>query len=504
MQRLLGLDLVDRLDSDLDYLIARSSNSTKAERLRMEKRTLDLKLVELNDQLANLHARLFVLCDQEKHLKKKLGNIERELAAAGGNYAKRRPRLQQRLAELKPEIEATENTICELTSGLLPFALSPNLCKTLEQRLNMEEQLHRQQIANEVWRIRLAHVETKLQDGVFWNGIDVSQPARDMLTSQLLGLLQFPGEDVNSTTVFVHHLSEEDHKKLKDWIGQAVHVIPERMELVSKQLRRLRRERDEIQNELNRSPVDEVLAPIHSQILQLETSLRQLRRKQETLQKEEGSLSFQVKAVTRDLGQVKERLADFASKAQQARLAGRVQRVLGEYRELLLRKRITALEEALVIAFNGLCRKERLLARASIDPETYHVSLQSAGGHIIGIDSLSAGEHQLYALALLQALRQVSGRPLPLVIDTPLARLDEVHRPHVLDKYFPQVSRQVLLFATEMELSEDLMTHVRPYLCRRFTLSFDSNTWETRVVASHAAPQFENDTVSALDGEVFV
>jgi DNA sulfur modification protein DndD len=95
--------------------------------------------------------------------------------------------------------------------------------------------------------------------------------------------------------------------------------------------------------------------------------------------------------------------------------------------------------------------------------------------------SLSAGERQLYALALLQALRQMSGRQLPLLIDTPLARLDEHHRSQVLHEYLPHVSSQVILFTTDAEIDDGLLAEAEPFVARVYRLDYDPEAQETRV-----------------------
>ena len=41
-----------------------------------------------------------------------------------------------------------------------------------------------------------------------------------------------------------------------------------------------------------------------------------------------------------------------------------------------------------------------------------------------------------------------------MAIDTPLGRLDSSHRRHLLERYFPQASHQVLLFSTDTEIGE--------------------------------------------------
>jgi DNA sulfur modification protein DndD len=118
----------------------------------------------------------------------------------------------------------------------------------------------------------------------------------------------------------------------------------------------------------------------------------------------------------------------------------------------LLRQRVAALEKALITSFNTFCRKEHLIEQVSISPELFTVELRGADGRALDLSAFSAGERQLFALALLWSLRQVSGRQLPLVIDTPLARLDDSHRTRLLHDFVPQISDQVVLLTTDAEL----------------------------------------------------
>ena len=55
---------------------------------------------------------------------------------------------------------------------------------------------------------------------------------------------------------------------------------------------------------------------------------------------------------------------------------------------------------------------------------------------------------------MLWALGRTSGRPLPVIIDTPLARLDSDHRRLLVENYFPQASHQVILLSTDTEVDQ--------------------------------------------------
>ncbi len=48
-----------------------------------------------------------------------------------------------------------------------------------------------------------------------------------------------------------------------------------------------------------------------------------------------------------------------------------------------------------------------------------------------------------------------------MAIDTPLGRLDSEHRHHLVERYFPQASHQVMLLSTDTEIRQAEVTQLR-------------------------------------------
>lgn len=76
---------------------------------------------------------------------------------------------------------------------------------------------------------------------------------------------------------------------------------------------------------------------------------------------------------------------------------------------------------------------------------------------------LSAGESQLFAMALIAAVGDLVGDRLPLVVDTPLGRLDTKHRRSVLDMLSRRRSQTILLTQPE-ELTPEHLERVQSKL----------------------------------------
>jgi DNA sulfur modification protein DndD len=91
----------------------------------------------------------------------------------------------------------------------------------------------------------------------------------------------------------------------------------------------------------------------------------------------------------------------------------------------------------------------------------------------------------LLAVALLWGLARAAGQPLPMVIDTPLGRLDGSHREHLLDRYFPHASHQVILLSTDTEIDAEAYDRIRAHVGREYRLEFDPETNATSVQAGY-------------------
>jgi DNA sulfur modification protein DndD len=102
---------------------------------------------------------------------------------------------------------------------------------------------------------------------------------------------------------------------------------------------------------------------------------------------------------------------------------------------------------------------------------------------------LSAGERQMLAVATLWGLAKASGRPLPAVIDTPLGRLDSAHRSHLIQRYFPKASHQVLLLSTDEEIYGRYYEELQPAIGRSYRLEFDQAEGRTRIERGYFAAQ---------------
>jgi DNA sulfur modification protein DndD len=117
-----------------------------------------------------------------------------------------------------------------------------------------------------------------------------------------------------------------------------------------------------------------------------------------------------------------------------------------------------------------LSHKEDLIAKVVIDPIDFRIKM--LGPDDQQLTDLSAGEKEVFALALVWALGRISNKALPMVIDTPLARLDHAHRRNVVERFLPVASNQVLLLATDTEVDGEWYRILKPRIRQETRIEF--------------------------------
>ncbi|WP_200331170.1 DNA sulfur modification protein DndD [Thiocystis violacea] len=159
-----------------------------------------------------------------------------------------------------------------------------------------------------------------------------------------------------------------------------------------------------------------------------------------------------------------------AQAERRLRLAQETRDLFIAYKEELKRRKRGAVENAVNRRFKELMTSHGLIDRIQVD-DHFGIHYLDRDGTPIAMGSLSAGMKQLAATALLWALKEVSGKEVPLIVDTPLARIDREHQDNLLRRYYPQVAEQVIVLPTDAEIDREKYALIEPHLYREYRLN---------------------------------
>ncbi|HEX7855891.1 MAG TPA: AAA family ATPase [Sphingobium sp.] len=111
----------------------------------------------------------------------------------------------------------------------------------------------------------------------------------------------------------------------------------------------------------------------------------------------------------------------------------------------------------------------QLVKEVNLDPH-FSLSYLDEHGDPVARHSLSAGMRQLAAMSLLWALKEEAQRPLPVVIDTPLGRIDRENRALLMSEYFPNAGLPLILLPTNSELNEEDLALLDDSIAARYQI----------------------------------
>ena len=105
--------------------------------------------------------------------------------------------------------------------------------------------------------------------------------------------------------------------------------------------------------------------------------------------------------------------------------------------------------------------------------------------------SISSGMRQLVAMSMLWALKDEARRPLPVVIDTPLGRIDRENRALLMTEYFPRAGNPLVLLPTNSEFAAEDFADMASRIARRYEIRNTGGEDAQIVAVNDATPSQE-------------
>lgn len=477
IKRLLGLSVVEKLQLDLDVYLYRQRKdsstpelSLKVDALQKTRDAMENEYLALKQDRSQTEAYLV-------HLRGKIDDLEQRISRESSGFGMVRDSLKTEITRIEAELAQTERLIHDMIAGMLPFSLIPELCKRLRSQLLAESDYQQWDASQKMIAPRIQSIRDSLSLGSIWMKNDSNLPEEliqrfsQQLNHLLDGLLEPPNKMADMQ--LRHPISEPERLQLIGWIDQAVTDTPLQFRSLGERLEILEQERQNTEAKLRKVPDDEVLRPLMDELNQFHQKLGELQVIAEQQDKKLASLNNHRQDAQRQLQKAYENLRSGEELDKRLQLVTRVQDTLQGFLLRLSHEKLGRLEELMTERFNAIIQKTDLIQRVAIDPDHFRITIYDAQGKETPKEGLSAGEKQMFAIATLWALRQLSGRPFPVVIDTPLGRLDREHRDSLVENYFPVISHQVILFSTDTEVDQKYFKALTPYISHAYHLTYN-------------------------------
>lgn len=470
MDTMLGIDLVRQLRADLRLYILRnggkagSATMADYERALEEKRDHEGAMGRIRSEIESRGAALGASA-------RRCAALESRIRGLGGEYAKRRVELITQRAEGAEAARSLEARLREELSG-------PMVLGVVGERLARVAAQVRADAARghgEAIRQRAREVGEAMGAEAFWGGTGVSGEAREAIASRVLGLL---AEGADGEPAF--DMSQADAARIMA-LAEGVAAGAGPVAADAARYAAARRGLAEAESRISMIPRDDEIGPLVSELnaMHKEAGITEaeVRHLEERLASHEAGL----RAAKKRLGAIVDGIKRADRGTMGVRLATDAIETLEEYESRIKAKKMAGMERCVLESIRHLMHKEDFVTRVSVDAADYGIGLYGKGGVAMPLDSPSRGEMQMIATAILWSMVKVSEKPLPFVIDTPLARLDAGHRANLLERFYPSASHQVIILSTDTEIRAAEYGMLEPHVSRSYTISYDSAAQRTEI-----------------------
>lgn len=477
VRRLLGLDLIEKLRNDLMIFVKRQQSGQLAESQQQNLSILELKIKEFAFKTEQILEKADAAKIRIDLISKEIIQYETLLNSQGGAFAQTKTQEMQKVETFIKEKDRLEKALRHECDSSLPYALAPKTLSHLLDQINSEMQLKQ---ANS-FKKELNQFLTQLKQDISFRSGSTGKIAAEAIEDNLQEYLA--GKPKGE---LLFDISEREAGMIQQSIEQDSKKAWQRFDLYRDQLA-------EIEEQLEQAAANIARAPEDDQLMSIFEKLRELDRQRESKRLEYSSLLEEAKQTkqqqldcARQVQKVHDTARSLHNYSSAFKNAHETINLLDHYTELLTKARVKTLSTNFEVAYHKLARKEDLQLNAHINPETFDVELIDETGAVINRKLLSAGEKQIYAIAILEALAKTSGRDLPVIIDTPLGRLDSQHRDKLINHYFPFASHQVVLLSTDTEVDERyFVDQLRDDISHAYEIVFNAHTKSSKLKSGY-------------------
>ena len=309
--------------------------------------------------------------------------------------------------------------------------------------------------------------------------IDMPQEVSMNLQIQVQDVLaKYKGEVLNDETLIV--LSENDYEEFMAVYTNITTTYKSEFERLAEDYKKnkqiLERNSRRLSNIQNKEK-DEIIKDIRRKKNEVESNIYKVELRIRQLHEELGTLNTEYATISKKVSELNKKVSLDDSDAKKDKVAEELINELSIFLVSLKEEKKYSLERRIKSILNNLMHKEDFIGRVEvvIEGEDMDINLYNVADSLINKDSLSKGEQQLYATSILKALVDESGIQFPVFIDSPLQKFDKSHATKIITEFYPQISKQVVLFPLlYKELTFDEYEVMKPLVNATYLIKNDT------------------------------
>jgi len=483
LEKVLGIKLYEQLKNDLEEVrrrILKKYNEDQDAAIRLTE--IEKEIIASENRIYEAEEKINNISEEYRNIEERIDEIDRETQRITKVKATTLEQYEFEKRKLIEEKAIYEEKIFETIQDNIPFLITAPLCNELINQLKNEEQLI------EFFSAQKA-LEPKIQKIIkdLFNGDEPNPPLlpqqkifySNKLKKLLNEILVQKPQNLKNVNL-LHNLSKNDIDYIENKITNSFELIYNLNEYLNK-LQEIEPKLKQI-SKTEQKAADPEAERLYEERGKLLEKLEQKKKQIEELQLEIDIQKGNIASLRRQRSSFEEKVSNTMKLRKQIEYIKKLQRVLEEFSHRLRAKKVNKLQEYTLEMWSKLAHKKDQIKKISINPDRqFTIELYNEYGKIIDKTKLSAGEKEVLAISLIWALSQLANRNLPVVIDTPLGRLDSKHRANIARYYFSNASHQVILLSTNTEIVGREYEVIKPFIASKYMLQKDSAYKSTKI-----------------------
>lgn len=470
IRSMLGITVLDVLENDILRNIKKinkedinDKSSDMVQKLRDEKKQATIKLEEVDVEIEKL-AQILV------EDKDKLESLHQLYNAKGGNVVEKKQETMQRSAALKSEMMSEENILKDIASNELPLVLVSDLLNNIKLQATDE---HNDMVMNEA----VLQLDDILDE--FVNEYQGDTKASFDFIEYVKKRQQ------NTQDIPIYSLSDQALFQVNNLVEGLLDSSKIEAKRILLEKKKKQKQIGELDSYLSLDINEKELQEVYKSIKKAEEKLIRDQVKMSALEQKRSAVNSKVMTASSELNKyVEAYLASVESRDRTERAikySNIALSILDRYQVELQKRKTDILSETITSCYKKLANKKNLINKIVMEADTLAIRYLSEEGKEVTQDSLSAGEQQLMVISILWALAICSKKKLPVIIDTPLSRLDSLHRTALINTYFPNAGEQTIILSTDSEINSTYYDLMKENVGDEFTLKYDEKTKSTSI-----------------------
>lgn len=471
-------DLKDQLENIQDEY--RKKSAKPQERAEFNQIETDIKNKQID--IDEVESQIKELNQEKIEKQSKSNEIQMKLIQEGNMMT-----LEQ-LNELKSEESTLNKKINNLQNDLkdlfdlIPFGLAGEtlmeVSNQLESEKNYKESKYRQEDVGEKTNRILDDLEEEKKK---FNRV-IETEIRNFYESQIKDLIKkhFFSDVPDLPTSFnaLHDFSDVEANELNALINNLKHTFRDKFTRLNDDYLRTKNDLDSIRRKIRaaeKDAEDEYIANLRSEKTRLDNRIFSIDKDIYDLGERIGGFKNEIKSLKQRQEELRKKIDDSRRYSEKD---AKTQELISNLKEFIKDFKVTTkkkLEENILNELNILMHKKGFIKKVIVDinqaGDDVDINLFNSRNEKIDKGSLSMGERQMYASALLKALVDESDIEFPVFIDSPMQKFDKDHAENVIKEFYPNVSKQVVLFPLiHKELTESEFELLKPNISKSYII----------------------------------